>query len=229
MLNLSAYFFDKENEMQKKHYEQLIAECEGIKLTIKELPATHWRPAGTYNTHIWQEGDIKVPDNVYIKIVSSATKGTIGKLVDIEPSTKYYSDGEISRSNGTYILEVEGRNQLVRISNYYSNILENYTGETKYVRNVTKHNKPKLKNPITKYKQELNIGDWVFGAVGRSIRVGRVTRYTAKTVWGTMSDDLNDRQKEFKFEGTGEIFKIDNVDAIKEQLTFATLKGWKGK
>ena len=203
-------------------YEALLNLCTGINVVEKERIAWGGQPE-IYNEY-YIDGKIGVPDNTYIKIIGTATNGTIGRLVDIEP--KLY-DKKISTWVGTYILEIDGRKQPSRIKSGFCELLKGYTGPTKYVRNIKKHNKVK-KLPINKYKQELYVGAWVFGAVGKSLRIGRVTRWTNHTAWGTMSDDLKDKSKEFKFEGVQQTFLLEDPEQVKQQLTFATLKGWKG-
>jgi len=100
--------------------------------------------------------------------------------------------------------------------------------QTKYVRDVNTHEKVVVKNPVNKFKQEMQKGDWVIGVKpGKYLGIGRITRWTNHNVWAVTGDDLTDKSKEFKFDSITETFTMPD-DAHVKLLTMAVLKGWRG-
>lgn len=176
------------------------------------------------------EGDI------FIEITQTATKGTIGRLVDFEvevygeryPEYTNQPANKILSYDGTLIYEVDGRKQRGRINESYAKILVGHH-QTQYVRNVKKRVQEDIKNPVNKYKQELQKGDWVVGVMpGKRLGIGRITRWTKHNVWATQSDDLDDKSQEFKFDSISETFTMPNDEHV-QLLTFAVLAGWNGR
>ena len=192
-----------------------------------------------YVEKFYKTGDIELPeDDILIEILLTATKGTIAKVVGIEGlqtkadrfpnSDKYKNSKEIVTWDSTLIYKVEGRKQTGRIKDHYVSVLSGQY-ETKYVRDVKKHKKVKIKNPVNKFKQEMKRGDWVIGVrQGRkALGIGRITRWTNNNVWGVTGDDLDDKRKEFMFASIKETFTMTN-DAV-PLVTLAILKGWHGE
>lgn len=215
--------------------DDILKSCSGVKHETKEHK--QWNGRTTYSDEFYKVGDIKLPDgDIFIEITATATKGTIGRVVDIEVETygERYSHNTNTPSNkivsydNTIIYECEGRKQTGRIKDSYCKVLLGHH-QTKYVRNVNTHEKVKVKNPINKYRQEMQRGDWVIGVrPGKRLGIGRITRWTNHNVWAVgAGDDLNDKRAEFKFDSIQETFTMPNDEHV-EMLTWAVLKGWKG-
>jgi len=214
--------------------EAILRSCEGVKVRSEEKRNWQGRNHTVYT--FYKTSDIVVPKNVYIEITCTATIGTIARIVDVEVEThaERYKNSKNDEPNklvtygGTIIYEVDGRKQKGRINEAYAKVL---LGEhkTNYVRNVKKHDKAEIKNPVNKYKQELQRGDWVIGVKpGKSLGIGRISRWTNSNVWAvTPGAELDDKSREFKFDSINETFTIP-PDDIEQSLTMAVLKGYKG-
>jgi len=213
--------------------EDILKRCAGVSVDQKENTGYNARSKFLYK--FYKVGDIELPaDGVFIEIVATATKGTIAKVVSIDVETygerypdidSYAGSKEIVTYGITLIYEVEGRKQQGRIKEQYAKVL---TGEheTKYVRDVKKHKKVVVKNPVNKYKQEMQKGDWVIGVKpGKRLGIGRITRWTNHNVWAVAGEDLNGR--EFRFDSIIETFTMPDDEHVK-LLTMAVLKGWTG-
>lgn len=211
----------------------LLKRCEGVRTECKKNQGLYGRHNESYK--FFKEGDTIVPPkDFFVEVVATATKGTIGKVIDVETECVRFgpagSATQISMYGIRLLLEVDGREKPVRIKVGYTKWLEGYTGVTKYVRNVKQHEKVEVKNPVNKYKQELQRGDWVIGVMkrGKGLGIGRITRWTNHNVWGVRGDDLDDKDKEFQFDSIRETFLMPNEDFVSE-LTMAVLKGWDGR
>jgi hypothetical protein len=209
-------------------YEELLKSCQGVETKEEQLKDYRGRAYTRY--HFTKVGEVTVPDGVFIEVRATATAGTIGLLYGLEVSLG--TDGKrISAYGGTYLYEAEddqGKIKKGRIGTQHADVLVGQH-KTKYQRNVQTHEPVEKKAPINKFKQELKKGDWVFG-VGqyKTLKVGRVTRWTNHNVWAIYGDDLKDKTREFKFESIEETFLIPD-DGFLSELTLATLKGWNGK
>jgi hypothetical protein len=219
--------------LSKFSYEDLLKLCSGV--IVHQKVQTGTMRHGVDRKYIEIEpapGPILPPDReFFIEIRSTATKGTIGRLVGIDPmifDTKDYK--KISTYSGSYVYEVDGRPSKGRIQIQNATILVNHTGKTKYIRAVKPPaEKPKIPAPVNKFKQELKVGDWIIGVQpGKVLGIGRVTRWTAHTIWATRCEDLKDKTSEIKFDTIKETFLLPNEDHL-QLLTMATLKGWKGR
>ena len=215
--------------------ENILSNCAGVEVEkTKNTSYGGWSQEYNYKFH--KVGDIKVHDNVFIEIIKTAAKGTIAKVVGLEVDTyseryptleAYATDNSIVTYGCTLIYEVEGRKQKGRIKSQYVKVLVGQH-ETKYVRTVNKHEKVVVKNPVNKYKQEMQRGDWVIGSKrGNSLGIGRITRWTNHNVWAVTGNDLDDKSKEFQFASITETFTMPD-DKHVQMLTMAVLKGWSG-
>lgn len=208
---------------------------------IKDLPGItnynrHYN-TDSYSGHrqCWLKDDSKfeLPTNIHIEFLKTAATGSIGRLVDIEfkKGSAWYDvvENEINPNVGTFIVQFDGRSKPSRLTSYHGKILFNHAGPTSYVRNVKKTKK--VKNPVNKYKQELQKGDWVIGVKkgSKALGIGRVTRWTEHNVWAVFGEDLKDKSKEFQFNGILDTFLIPPGTDIEPELTMAVLKGWKGQ
>jgi len=215
--------------------ETILSRCEGIHVERKEHENRISSQKYSYTFH--KTGDIKLPDDVFIEIDATATKGTIARVVAIEAETRserypdtesYVNDKTLVTYGVSLTYEVEGRKQQGRIKSQYVKVLTG-TPDTKYVRDVTKHEKVVVRNPVNKYKQEMKKGDWVIGVKrGNSLGIGRITRWTNSNVWAVTGDDLTDKSKEFIFASILETFTMPD-DKHVQSLTMAVLKGWHGE
>lgn len=215
--------------------EAILQKCGGVRVETKQAEVSMWdsHPRITYT--FFKTGDIELPDaGIFIKIIASATKGTIAKVVDLEVETwaERYPDSPNDNPNKiimwdtTLIYEVEGRKQKGRIKESHTKVLEG-EHETKYVRDVQTHEKVVIENPVNKYKQEMKKGDWVIGTrPGKRLGIGRITRWTNHNVWAVAGEDLNGR--EFRFDSIKETFTMPDDEHVK-LLTMAVLKGWHGE
>lgn len=209
-------------------YSELLRSCGGVRIDVVEQ-TNHYAADKTVEK-FFLEGDLIVPKNVYVRVIGTATKGTVGRLIDIEVHDGYGQD-QISAYSGTFIFEIDGRSKPSRISSGFAVILPNHSGPTKWVREIKKHKKEEIKTPINKYKQELKKGAWAFGAgKHKTLQIGRITRWTNHNVWGAFVNDdvgLKNKDKEFQFESITETFLMPD-DSHLPELTLAVLKGWKG-
>jgi len=209
----------------------ILRSCSGVKVETKE--STDWTGRKNTNHTFFKVGDIVIPDDTFIEIIATATNGTIARLVDMEietyeEETKYHKANQIITYGVTFIYEVDGRKQKGRIRSKYTKVLVGHH-QTEYVRNIESHDKVEVTNPVNKYKQELQKGDWVIGVMpGKILGIGRITRWTNHNVWAIRGDDLNNKSKEFKFDSISETFTMPNDEHV-QLLTFAALKGWQGK
>jgi len=209
--------------------QQLLADCDGIEV-VSGSPGY----GGYRQTLFVVKPDVTIipPSEIYIEVISSSTKGTIGKLIDITFNTQ----NRLNEKNETvtvvdqfsikYIIEIEGRKKPSSISSYFSEILINYTGKTKWVRNIVDHTKEVIKNPVNKFKQQLQKDDWIVGVGmgGDSLKIGKVTRWTKNTVWAKTIDG-----EEFRLSSIAQTFLMPSSNEHLTELTMAIVKGWNGK
>jgi len=209
----------------------ILKSCTGVKVVTKE--SKDYRGNTTYSDRFIKVGDIVVPRDTFIEITATATKGTIARVIDIEVNTytedtKYCQANQIMAYSATFIYAVDGRKQKGRIKSPYAKVLVGQH-QTEYIRNTETHKKVEVKNPVNKYKQELQKGDWVIGVMpGKILGIGRITRWTNHNVWAIRGDDLTDKSKEFKFDSIMQTFTMPNDEHV-QLLTFAALKGWQGR
>jgi len=181
------------------------------------------------------EKDVTVPKGIFIEINATTTKGTIGELIDIEFKTqKRYNELEkevktIDVYSITYIIKINGRKKPSRISSFHTEILENYTGPTKWVRNVKDRKKEVINNPVNKFKQTLNKDDWIIGVgqgygSNKPLMIGKVSRWTKHNVWAKTIDG-----DEFKINDMKQTFLLPGGDDYIDELTLAIVKGWNGR
>jgi len=202
----------------------LLKQCANVR--VKEH--TGWGGSINY-TYFITDGSstIKLPEqDIYIEIVGTATKGTIGKLVAIHPYSTY-TDGHFNIDK--FEIEIDGRAKTSNIAQHQSRILDG-AAETVWVRKVKKHAKVIIKNPVNKYKQELQKGDWIIG-VGKHkiLKIGRVSRWTKCNVWAVPpGSEPGDTKDEFLLDSISQTFLMPNDDHV-GALTMAILKGYKGE
>lgn len=213
--------------------ETILLQCTGI--DVEKTENTNAYAHYDYDYKFYKVGDIVLPnDDIFIEIIATATKGTIAKVAGIKVDTyserypdldSYANDNRIVTYGCKLLYEVEGRKQQGRIGQQYAKILPGQQ-QTKYVRDVKKHEKEVVKNPVNKYKQEMKVGDWVIGVrPGKRLGIGRITRWTNHNVWAVAGEDLTGR--EFKFNSIYETFTMPDDEHVK-LLTMAVLKGWAG-
>ena len=215
--------------------ESILGKCSGVEVRTTETK--DWLHRVTSNSKYYKVGDIELPpESIYIEIKATAAKGTIARIASVEFETygerypeieSYAGSTRIVTYGNTIIYEVDGRKQQGRVNEQYVTILSGQH-ETKYVRDVKKHKKVVIKNPVNKYKQELQRGDWVIGVKrGNSLGIGRISRWTNSNLWAVTGDDLDDKSKEFRFASISETFTMPNDEHVK-LLTMAVLSGWDG-
>ena len=205
--------------------DQLVAECGGIRRTSTRK--TNYSNQDYEYIQFFKTGDIVVPDNVYIRIDSTATKGTIGKLVNIEFG--YCSaEGEVHTHMMTYIIQVDGRKGTNRIVRYHATILENHNGTTKFVRNVKKHNNEAIPVIINKYNQPLLEGEWVVGlGMGKSLYFGVIVRWSKSSVWVNPTPSVKG-SKNNCINRPHESFILPDGPDYEQMVTMMAMKGWTG-
>jgi len=161
--------------------ETLLDLCEGVK-SVQE-PGMSW-------IHQYQTGVVIVPDDIYIEINSTATNGTIGKLVDIDLDTSDDADRRIYSWATTFIIQVDGKETTNRIRYGHSNIMVGYTGPTVYKRTVKKSTNEEIPPHVNKFKQTINKGDWICGiGPSKTFYFGQVLRWTKSSVFVTPVPD----------------------------------------
>ena len=214
----------------------ILKSCDGVRYTSEEKSSNFgrtWTEEKFYKT-----GDVKVPEDVFIEITQTATKGTVARIVDIEietygeryPNSTHHPDPtELIGYDATFIYEVDEPKKKGRINSSYAKFLAG-KHTTKYVRNVNKHDKKEVKNPVNKFKQEMNKGDIIVGVShGKHGRLvfGRITRWTETSVWVTMDDETVKKPKETRM-NIAETFIMPSDDHV-AMLTWAIMKGWDGR
>jgi len=209
-------------------YQTILSACQNIR--VDEVPFKDAFGQARARWKFFKIGDepsVPVKD-IFIEIIGTSTKGTIAKINSVEVDFNTYAGhNEIHSYYGKLTYKIDGRSQIGRIAMSHVKILEG-SHTTKYVRNVTKHKKVIISNPVNKYKQEMKKGDWVIGVrPGGRLGIGRITRWTAHNVWGVRGDDLDDKAKEFKFDSISQTFTMPD-DKHTQALTLAVLKGWNG-
>lgn len=206
----------------KSRWQDLVERCGG-EIVVREVASYYGRTR--HDTSIIPPTEWKPKEDIYFEIDSTATKGTIGRLKDIELIS--YGDDRYSQHYGTLILEIDGRPRPSRINFSYAKELHGYTGATKYVRTVNKHGKKEVKDPVNKYKQPMKEGQWVAGLLTRKrFGVGTITRWTNHNVWINLNGiDGNER----KLDSIDECLVLDNSDEMQGVITWATLKGYDGR
>ena len=202
------------------HHSDFFKLCDGIK--NEKIASTYH----SYNQLTKTKDNITIPTDkdYYIKIHMTATKGTIGRIIGLDADV--YHNDRISDYSSSYIFEVDSRKKPGRIRCNCCYILDDeHDGSTKWVRNVNKHSKKEIKAPITKYKQELQVGDIVIGLqYGSNLCVGKVTRWSNHNVW-VNKYGLN---QEVKLYSNSEIFSLgQDADNVEEAMSFAILSGFK--
>jgi uncharacterized membrane protein len=214
--------------------------CENID-EIEEVHSLIDRLGRRYNiiNYIQTSSKLTIPNNIYIEVLATAVKGTIGRVVDIDFKITVKTDNHgkkimvLNEYGSKFIYEVDGRKKTSTIPFHHSKILTNHNGTTKWVRNVKK--KPKVRNPINKFKQELQQGDWVIGvgsgaAADKPLQIGRVTRWTDINVWASMNYDApKNEREEFRFSSIKQTFLLPSNDYHIDALMIAIVKGWNGR
>ena len=203
----------------------LLKRCDGVKVTEKTVQSNFGN--GNYvRRDFFKTGPIVVPDDVYILIDATATKGTIGKLVGLEIKTYGPDDKLVSSSSGTYIIQVENRAGTNRIPVYHSTILKDHDGSTKFVRNIKEHEKVELPLHVNKFKQTIHVGDWLVGlGAGKIVHFGQVTRYGKSSVWIRNTPSI-EKSKEDCITRPLESFVLPEGVEYEQLVTIMILSGW---
>jgi len=206
-------------------FNELLPKCDGIEKITNKISSP------SFPCYI-RTGPVTVPSGYFVEIFATATAGTFGKLIGIDTKAGWsgIDDRNVNLHSGTLIVQCDNRKKPIRIHCSHANILTDYMGSLNYIRIVTKHKPVVVKAPVNKFKQELKRGDWVVGiAPGRALKIGRITRWTNHNVWAVMNEhDLDDKSKEFKFDGIHQTFLMPSDDHT-SSLTMAVLKGWDGR
>jgi len=212
-------------------HNELLEQCDGV--TVKSV--THRLMSGPKNTyHCNNNGKISVPDNICIEIKRTITRGTIGRLVDIDYST--YSNREdgtcmISPYSITYIIQVKGRKGTNRIAARNTAILPWYHGPTEYHRTVRPPApKPIIPPHVNKYNQTMEVGDWIAGiGSGKTLHFGQVVRWTRASVFVTTNPTNTDKKSHRCISMPREAMKLlGDPELWKQTVTMMILQGWKG-
>ena len=148
-------------------------------------------------------------------------------LVDIEFAV---ADGRrpVGGWETTYIIQCDGRKGTNRIQHGYAIILDGYTGQTTYVRKVNSKEKEIIPPHVTKYKQELNKGDWVVGVgPGKKLQFGAVVKWTKTSVQVTAQPELRSKAKTKTISHPYESFKLPQEVDYDQIVTMMTLMGWR--
>lgn len=205
--------------------KQLFEQCGGIDVIGELRRNTHTGDTRTQYSFV-KTGDITVPDDVYIEIDSTATAGTIGKLVAIDVGDLY--ENMIRMYDITFVIQVEDKSETNRIAYHHSSILKDHDGSTKYVRNIKKHEKEDIPEHVNKYKQKIKPGMWIVGlGRGKRLQFGEVTRYSKSSIWVNPTPSIK-KSKEQCITYPRETL-ILTPDADHEQMvTMMVLSGWTG-
>ncbi len=205
--------------------EALLKSCHGVR--VEHTTRSHSR--GTYvDTAFYLDGNFSVPNNVFIEILMSATKGTIGRLVDIDlGDNSYRLNNQIYTHDITYILQVDGHNGTNRIARYHGKILETHDGTTKYVRNIKKHINDEIPPHINKYNQHLIKDVWVAGiGVRKTLFFGQVTRWSKSSVWVNPTPSIP-KSKENCITIPFETLVMPSGIDYEQTVTMMVLSGWR--
>ena len=70
-----------------KDWNSLLAVCGGVKEEIKEIKSQWHSGTGKTRKEFYKFDEIVVPDDVYLEVISTSIKGTIGRLLEIDVQT----------------------------------------------------------------------------------------------------------------------------------------------
>lgn len=219
--------------MDHKKYGILLKQCEGIETFTKT--SKDWRGNKETFEQMRKVGTIIPPRDVYIKVTATAVKGSIGRVVEFDAD--YWEgngDGKVvSTYGGSVVYEVDGRPKLNRVQTHHCEILENFNGQTVWMKPVRGKPKPKPKYEpfVNKYNQTVNMGDWIVGqAAGKRIAFGKVVRFTHANIWVT-TDLESEKPKTIMVNHPKETFVLPRTDDsdYEKHIMMTVLQGWSGR
>ena len=206
---------------------ELLKACSGIR--TEEKISEDWKQEKyTHYKHFFEGETIGIPDDVYIKINGTATKGTIGHLVDIDfHQMPGHRDRPVGGWDTTFILSVDGRPNVSRIQQTHADILANHDGTTKFVRNVKKHLQVEIPPHVNKYMQQLNKGDWAVGlGTRKTIHFGQITKWSKASVYVNPTAEIKG-STHYLISHPRECFKLPEEVDYTQLITMMILQGWK--
>ena len=229
--------------MQEKEieFDTFVDLCGGTEVRKKKNPhyPGSWGNQAEYHysRHITGE-PVTIPDNVFVKVTATATKGSVGKLVAVEfahwgadTQNKEYHN-RITSYDTTFIYQVEGRKGTNRVKNGHAQLYLNYAGPTVFKR-TDPSKKPKVTIPehVNKYGQTIRVGDYVAGIGARkTLYFGKVTRYSKSSIWVKSVGDHGSQKGEHCINTPKETFALPTADdeVFEQEIMMMVLKGWSG-
>ena len=218
--------------MSQSKLEALLHLCSGITIT-NEATSGSWR---SYKRTVCRlnKDQFSVPENVLIRITGTATKGTIGRLVDME-FEEYrwgdYDDEIYSSSNAIrFIIQVDGRDGTNRIIGDHAEILfsHEHNGLTRYERNVKKKQKIEIPEHVNKYNQKVRMGDWVVGlGFKKTIYFGQVVGWTKASILVNHTPSVKGSKHEAIRIPKETLVLPGGID-YESAVTMMALGGWQG-
>lgn len=202
----------------------ILMRCDGIR--IQKITTQSSSGVDYSRYEYFKTGDIVVPDNVYIEITMTSTKGTIGKLIALDVGTSR-AEKEISSYWVTYIIQVKSRKGTNRIHQSHAKVLKNHDGSTKWVRTVKKKTTEVIPLQVNKYKQTINKGDWLAGiGPGKVLYFGQVTRWSHSSVWVNPTPSIP-KSKEHCINRPLETIVLPIGIDYEQIVTIMALSGWR--
>jgi len=206
----------------------VLKRCGGIDVVVIEHPSMTRNGQKFYYDEFHHVGDIVVPDNVFIEIEGGISKGTIGRLVDIDFGKPYRVDNVVSTSDITWIIQVDGRDKTNRCSHWQSSVLQHHDGTTKYVRNIKKHKKIDIPPHVNKFNQTLMEGVWAAGlGPCKTLYFGEVERWSKSSVWVNPTPSIP-KSKANCITLPKETLVLPSGADYEQMVTMMGLSGWSG-
>ena len=166
--------------MKVKHLRKILeTSLSGIEIKDSEFEDSQGRLVTRRDYVVTDK--VEPADDQYVKITGTVKKGTIGRIVGIEP--EIWGDNTAGLWRAKIIFQVDGRPNPSRINSDHCEYLPNYNSTTQWV--IKKPDDlPFFPPHVNKYGQTINIGDWVVGLMlAKKIAFGKVVKWSHASVW----------------------------------------------
>jgi len=168
--------------MNIKTVQHLLSLSQGIEKRIRDGHQPYAHLASCAYDY-FKIGEVIPPKGVFVEVVATATAGTIGEIVGYPDLASTMIGARVYDYSAKFEIKIDGRAKTGLINSYHCRLLDNYTGPTKWVRNVKKHEKVEIPDHVNKYGQTIKKGDWVVGiGVRKTIKFGQVTNWTKSSI-----------------------------------------------
>lgn len=215
--------------MNIKNYKHLLTLSDGVDPRTRRLK--DWG-GDEILTELFVLGDITPPKNVFVEVIATSTKGTIGEVVGFPDLSTVVENEQLYGYSGKLEIRIAGRDKTSNIDSNHCRFLTDYTGPTKWVRNVKKHKKEIFPPHVNKFSQTIEKGDWIIGSGhGKKLVYGKVVKWSKSSIWVT-TDTISKKPKTkiITYPNQSMVLPyMEDPDKMNEQhLMLLTLKGWNG-